>query len=83
MTILRRQLGETAKDWNQDWWELCYDDVRRFFYVEHRWHHVDERSVAIPPYQGNEHISIGSFNGPGWWLIDDFEDELLEEAGHD
>ena len=84
MAILRRRLWDTTNGWNQDWWDLCYDDVRRSFYVEHRWHHINKIGPLEPPYRGNEHISIVSYGGgPGWFLIDDFEDELLEEAGHD
>lgn len=82
VAILRRYLWDTTKDYNQDWWDLCYDDVRREFYVEHRWHHMNIKNILEPPYKGNEHILIRSYDGPCWWLIDDLEDKLLEEAGH-
>ena len=86
MAIFRRPLAEQAKGTlgeEEDWWNLCYDDEKRQFFVEHRWHHINKKNIAEPPYTGSEHISIASFDGPGQWLIDDLEDELLEEAGHD
>mgnify|MGYP007093984157 FL=1 len=83
MAVLRRRLSETTKGCNQDWWDLCYDDARRLFFVEYRWHHLNETNGIETPYRGREHVHVGSLNGSGWWLIDDFEDELLSEAGHD
>lgn len=81
MAVLRRYLWDSTNKWDQDWWDLCYDDEKRSFYVEHRWDHANDTPLA--PHRGNEHISITSFTGPCWWLIDDLEDQMLEEAGHD
>lgn len=86
MAILRRQLWDVTTGSlgeQQEWWDLCYDDERRAFFVEHLWHHINKVSLLEPPSLGREHIIVASYNGPCWWLIDDLEDELLAEAGHD